>query len=86
MQPPLFLTRNLTYANYKKYRPKKTKRRNSARMNSLLGIVDKLVEQKRGTKHYMTLSFSGFYCDEAVTERFVEVQIFHKETKTEVST
>lgn len=85
LQPPLFLNRNLTYANYKKCRPKKPKRRTSARMSTLLTAVDKLVEQKCGTKHFMTLTFSGFHCDEIINERYAEVQIFHKETKTKVS-
>lgn len=55
-------------------------------MNSLLSITDKLVEQRRGTKHYMTFTFSGFYWNsEVICEQFAEVQLIHKETQTQVS-
>lgn len=84
-QPPLFLQRNLTYVIQKKCRSKKPRRRSSGKFNTLNSIADKLAEQKRGTKHYMTLTFSGFHCDELANYRHAEVQVFHKQTKIKVS-
>lgn len=84
-QPPLFLKRNLTYINYKKCRVKKGKRRSSGKFCALHTIVEKLAEQRRGEKVFMTLSIAGFFCDEIMKERYAEVQIFHKESLTKVS-
>lgn len=75
----------MSYVNYKKCRPKKSRRRSSGKFSTLQTIADKLAEQKRGTKHYMTLTFSGFHCDELANYRHAEVQVFHKESKTKVS-
>lgn len=75
----------MTYVNYKKCRAKKSRRRSSGKFITLHSIADKLNEQKRGTKHYMTLTFSGFHCDELANYRHAEVQVFHKQTKTKVS-
>lgn len=84
-QPPLFLNRNLTYVNQKKCRSKKPRRRSSGKINTLHAIADKLAEKKRGSKHYMTLTFSGFHCNELANHHHAEVQIIHKQTKIKVS-
>ncbi|XP_031618853.1 polycomb protein Su(z)12-like [Contarinia nasturtii] len=83
--PPLFLQRSLTYVNQKKCRSKKPRRRSSVKFNTLHAIADKLAEQKRGTKHYMTLTFSGFHCNELANFRHAEVLVFHKETKNKLT-
>lgn len=83
-QPPLFLNRNLTYVNFRKCRTKRAKRRSSGKFNTFHSIVDKLAEQKRGAKHYMTLTLFGFHCDELMNHRHAEVLVFHKQTKTKV--
>lgn len=85
MQPPLFLSRNLSYINHKKSRAKKSKRRSSGKFNVLNTIIEKLTERKCGTKHFMTLTFFGLHCDIIPNERHAEIQISHKETKTIVS-
>lgn len=64
---------------------KKARRRSSGKFNTLHAIVDKLAEQKRGTQHYMTLTLSGFHCDELMNCRHAEVQVIHKQSKTKVS-
>lgn len=55
-------------------------------MHSISAATEKLIEQKRGSKHYMTFTFSGFYWN-AVTnsKQFAEVQLIHKETNSIVS-
>lgn len=86
LQPlQLFLHRNLSYVRFRKWRPKKVKRRSCGKMHSISLTADKLVEQKRGAKHYMTFTFHGFYCnDVTVSKQFAEVELTHKETNTMV--
>lgn len=56
-------------------------------MHSIALTIDKLVKQKRGAKHYMTFTFSGFYCNEVIdSKQIAEVQLIHKETNTIVRT
>lgn len=83
---PLFLNRNLTYAKYKKWRPnkRKTKRRTSFKNDRLLGIVDRLTEEKSGRNHYVTFSLSGFYDRNLDGQHYAEIKIIHKETRTQV--
>lgn len=81
----MFLNRCLTYVNYKRCRAKKPKRRSSARISTLHSIIEKLAEQKRGEKLYMTLTLFGLFCEEIAKEHHAEVQVFHKETQTKVS-
>lgn len=55
-------------------------------MASILLTADKLVEQKRGAKHYMAFTFTGFYCNEVSADiQFAELELIHKETNTNVS-
>lgn len=86
LQPlQLFLHRNLSYVRFRKWRGKKVKRRSCGKLHSISLTVDKLVERKRGAKHYMTFTFHGFHCNDVTADkRFAEVQLIHKETDTMV--
>lgn len=82
----LFLHRNLSYVRFRKWRTKKGRRRSGSKMGSVLLTADKLVERKRGAKHYMAFTFSGFYCNEVTADiKFAEMELIHKETNTNVS-
>lgn len=67
----------------KKCRSKKARRRSTTREHSIESLTEKIIEKKRGSTHYVTLTFNGFYDDSTFDNcRFVNVQLYHKQTNT----